>query len=183
MTARRFIVAVLAAAALAFDACAQTNSPTAVDSAALDKAGREAIARREHVRVQCLEGRRSICGKIMRVLPGGLVIDCGYTNLVRGALTKSWLVPGSAVASRAENLVEENEPGAVCVGTIYLTDLPPRGKPHQYDYVILAGFPVDDYTYHTVGTIQKTVRHFSANLDKAVREILAETAPQAAATK
>ncbi len=106
--------------------------------------------------------------EILRIFPDGILVESGYTNLVRGTLTKSWLVPGSVVASRAENLVESREPGALCVGTVFLNDLP-RGKPHQYDYVIIAGYPTGEFTYTSVGTIQKTVRRFSANLDKAVK--------------
>jgi hypothetical protein len=41
-----------------------------------------------------------------------------------------------------------------------------RGKPHQY--VVIAGYPAGEFTCTSVGTIQKTVRRFSANLDKAV---------------
>ena len=87
---------------------------------------------------------------------------------MRGTLTKSWLIAGSVVANRAENLVESREPGALCIGTVFLSDLP-RGKPRQYDYVIIAGYPTGEHTYNSVGTIQKTVRRFSANLDKAVK--------------
>ena len=79
-------------------------------------------------------------------------------------------------AVRAENLVETREPGALCVGTVFLTDLP-RGKPHPYDYVIIAGYPAGEHTYTSVGTIQKTVRRFSANLDKAVKANLAAGGP------
>jgi len=120
------------------------------------------------LRATCLNGRRSICGKILRVFPNGLLVESGYTNLLREPLTKSWLVPGSVVASPAQNLVESKEPGALCVGTVFLTDLP-RGKPHQYDYVILAGYPTGEFTYNSVGSVRKTVRRFSANLDKAVQ--------------
>ena len=130
----------------------------------------------EQLRAECIAGRRAICGKILRIFPDGILVECGYTNLARGTLTKSWLVPGTVVASRAENLVESREPGALCVGTVFLTDLP-RGKPHQYDYVIIAGYLTGEYTYTSVGTIKKTVRRFSANLDKAVKENLAAENP------
>ena len=69
----------------------------------------------------------------------------------------------------------------MCVGTVFLTDLP-RGKPKQYDYVLIAGYPTGEFIYQSVGTIQRTVRRFSANLDKAVKSNLA-TAEQQAATK
>jgi hypothetical protein len=155
--------------AAAFSAVAQTNAaaPSATNAvSAGDKM--PSVELREQLRTRCIDKRRSICGKILRIFPNGILVESGYTNLVRGTLTKSWLVPGSVVASRAQNLVETREPGAMCVGTVFLTDLPPRGKPHQYDYVIIAGYPTGEFTYTSVGTIQKTVRRFSANLDKAV---------------
>jgi hypothetical protein len=155
-----FAVAPLLFAA-AFSAAAQTN--TAAPSAT----NAPSVELREQLRTRCIAERRSVCGKILRIFPNGILVESGYTNLVRGTLTKSWLVPGTVVASRAQNLVETREPGAMCVGTVFLTDLP-RGKPHQYDYVIIAGYPTGEFNYTSVGTIQKTVRRFSANVDKAV---------------
>ncbi len=126
---------------------------------------------KEQMRSRCIAGRRSICGRIIRVLPEGVLVEAGYTNLLREPLTKSWLVPGSVIANLAPNPVESKEPGAICFGTVFLTDLP-RGKPHVYDYVILAGYPTGEMTYTLVG-INKTARRFSANLDKAVNFNLA----------
>ena len=136
-----------------------TNSPAAVFQSA------------EQVRAQCLEGRRTICGRILRVLPDGLVIESGYTDLLRPPLTDSWLVPGTVIVARPPNLVESREPGAVCVGTVFLTDLPKaRGKkPQPFDYVILLGYPAGETTYTSVGTVQKTVRRFTGTLAAAVK--------------
>ena len=122
----------------------------------------------EKLRTECIEGRRMICGRILRIFPGGLLVESGYTNLMREPLTKSWLVPGTATAARAVNLIESNEPGALCAKTVFLTDLP-RGKPHLYDYVIICGYPAGEFTYTSVGTVTKTVRHFSASLEKAIK--------------
>jgi hypothetical protein len=155
--------------ATVFRAGAETNAP-ATSPPMTNRV--PALELRERLRATCLEGRRSICGKILRVFPNGLLVESGYTNLLREPLTKSWLVPGTVVASRAENLVESKEPGALCVGTVFVTDLP-RGKPHQFDYVILAGYPTGDFTYGSVGSVRKTVRRFSTNLDKAVQANLA----------
>jgi hypothetical protein len=125
---------------------------------------------REQVRDACIRGRRSICGKILAVFPDGLVVESGYTNLLREPLTSSWLVPGIVTASRASNLVEDSEPGSVCLGTVYLTDFPKSRRliPKRYDYVVIQGYPAGRYTYHSLGTIHKTVRRFSAQLSKAV---------------
>jgi hypothetical protein len=162
----------LAVVALAFSAGAQTNRPTADDAASVRQVASAEL--KEQIRSRCIEGRRSICGKIVRIFPDGLLVEAGYTNLLREPLTKSWLVPGTVTASPASNLVESKEPGAICLGTVFLTDLP-RGKPHLYDYVILAGYPTGETTYTAVGSLKKTARRFSANLDKAVNTILLGT--------
>jgi len=127
-------------------------------------------ARTEQVRADCIQGRRSICGKILKVLPDGLVVDSGYTNLMRYPLDRSWLVPGVATASRAPSLVESHEPGSICVGLVFLTNTPKsrRVTPKQFDYVIIQGYPAGEYTYKSVGTIERKVRRFSASLSSAV---------------
>ncbi len=140
------------------------------------------IQRAEQIRDECLANRRLICGKIIKVLPGGIVLDSGYTDLLRPALSTTWLIPGTATASRPANAVEQHEPGAVAVGQVFLTDYPKsRGaaaKPKLYDYVVLLGYPAGQYTYTSVGTVQRTVRHFSASLLSAVK-INFETAESA----
>ena len=137
----------------------QTNQPSSV------------IQLAENIRADCIKGRRSIYGRILRVLPEGIIVESGYTNLLREPLSQSWLVPGTVTASRASNLIENNEPDSLCAGQVLLTDLPKlRGaKPQQYDYVILCGYPTGQATYTSVGDVQKTVRRFSASLDKAVK--------------
>jgi len=129
----------------------------------------------ERVRARCIEGRRMVCGKILRVLPEGLVIESGYTDLLRPPLTDSWLVPGTASATLTPNLIESREPGSPCVGTVFLTDLPKRRgrKPKQFDYVVLLAYPAGEYTYASVGTVHKTVRRFTGVLDAAMRLQLA----------
>lgn len=165
-----FAVALMFFAAL-FSTVAQTNDSTFA-TASTNRLSELQLT--EQLRAWDIAGRRSICGKILRIFPDGILVESGYTNLLRAPLTKSWLVPGSVIASRAPNLVESREPGAMCVGTVFLTDLPKRGKPRQYDYVIIAGYPTGEFTYTSVGTIKKTVRRFSANLDQAVAENLAK---------
>jgi hypothetical protein len=125
----------------------------------------------EQIRAACILGRRSICGKILKVLPDGLVIESGYTNLLRSPLDRSWLVPGTVTASRAPNFVEGNEPDAVCAGLVFLSDIPkPRlAKAKQYDYVIVQGFPAGKHTYMSVGDTQRTIRRFSYKLEAAVQ--------------
>ena len=67
------------------------------------------IQHREQVRMDCINNRRMICGRILKVLPEGLLVDSGYADLMRPPLNKSWLVPGTVVATRAPNLVEGKE--------------------------------------------------------------------------
>jgi hypothetical protein len=130
----------------------------------------------EEARAACIQTRRRICGKIVRVLPEGLVVDSGYTNLMREPLTHSWLVPGTAEAIRPANLVEENQPGSVCVGLVFLRDIPKGAgvKPKVYDYVNMEAFPVGPHTYTSVGELQRTVRSFSSKLAKSVEWKLGE---------
>lgn len=125
----------------------------------------------EEVRQRCLHDRRLICGKIIKVLPEGLVVESGYTNLLRAPLTKSWLVPGVVVASREPNLIEGKEPGCIAVGRVVLTDLPRSrsAKPRLYDYVVIQAYPAGVCTYDSVGEIKRNVRRFAATLPQAVQ--------------
>jgi hypothetical protein len=124
----------------------------------------------QQIRASCIQNRRYICGKILQVLPEGLVIDSGYPNLLRAPLTRSWLVPGTVTASRATGLIEGQEPDSICVGLVFLTDVPKsrRLKPKVYDYVIHEGYPTGEYTYTSVGNVQRTIRKFTAVVEKAV---------------
>jgi len=128
------------------------------------------VQRQEKVRAACIEGRRLICGKILDMLPEGLLVESGYTNLLREPLAKSWLIPGTVEASRAENLVEGAAPGTVCVGLVFVVNAPSgkKFKPAKYDYVIIQGFPAGQYTYSSTGTVRRTIRKFSASLLEAV---------------
>jgi hypothetical protein len=160
----------------AFNLSAQTNDLTMATAAvARDETSQSAqgVLRPEQIRAECLQGRRIICGRILKVLPGGLVVDSGYTDLLRPPLNASWLVPGNVVASRPANLVESREARSVCVGVVFVTDVPKAhgtgAKPRPYDYVVLLGYPAGQSTYVSVGTIHKTVRRFSANLFQAVK--------------
>jgi hypothetical protein len=153
-----------------------TNDPAKSPASATAPGGTPAptdqsiIERTAQMRAACIQGRRSICGRIVQVRPDGLVVESGYTNLLRAPLTRSWLVPGKVSASRAANLLESREPDAVCVGLVLLTDVPKsrRLKPKVADYVILEGYPAGQSDYVSVGTVRRTIRQFSAELEKAV---------------
>ncbi len=128
------------------------------------------VDRREQIRSTCIQNRRFICGKIVKLLPGGMVVDSGYTTLLRQPLLRSWLVPGTVTASRPENLVEGHTPDSICRGLVFLTDTPkPKQiKPELYDYVIIEAYPAGHFTYASLGEIHRTVRRYSAVLEKAV---------------
>ena len=160
----------------AVSALAQTNpvvTPNQPAATAQVQAGQglSAAQRLEKARMECIQNRRVICGKILKVLPDGIVVDSGYTNLMRTPLDQSWLIPGTVTATRAADLVEASQPDAICVGLVFLTDLPKsRGaKPKLFDYVVLEGFPVGQYTYTSVGELQRTVRQFTTKLQNAAR--------------
>jgi hypothetical protein len=146
-------------------------SPPPEDATNQPSESRAAEQTREKIRTECIQGRRTICGRILKVLPEGLVVESGYTNLLRPPLDKSWLVTGTVQAMREPNLVEANEPGCVCVGLVFLSDIPKSraAKPKPYDYVVIQGYPAGQFTYTSVGTTERTVRHFSALLQTAVQ--------------
>jgi len=149
---------------------AQTNLPPSPIS--LTNENIAVLQHVEELRARSISNRRIICGKILKIMPEGIVVDSGYTNLMRAPLNQSWLIPGSAVAERATNFVEGAAPDSVCAGQVYLIDLPkpPRGaNVRLFDYVILEGFPMGNYTYTSVGNVQHTVRQFSTKVTTAVR--------------
>jgi hypothetical protein len=155
---------------LAASLFAQTNFPPPQNSSTNEK--RADLQRVEELRARCISNRRIICGKILKIMPEGIVVDSGYTNLMRAPLNQSWLIPGAASAERATNFVEGAAPDSICAGQVFVADLPkpPRGMtPKVFDYVILEGFPMGKHTYLSVGGVQHTVRQFSTKVTTAVR--------------
>jgi hypothetical protein len=157
-------------AALAFFFSAATPIMAQTNFLALSSNDVATVKQIEKVRQECIDNRRMIAGKILQIQPDGLVIDSGYTNLDRYPLNRSWLAPGTAVATRATNVLESKQPDSICIGLVFLTNLPPvSGRtPKLYDYVHLEGFPMGQYTYHSVGDVRRTIRRFSAKLPKAI---------------
>jgi hypothetical protein len=127
------------------------------------------IRRQEEIRTGCIAGRRLICGRVLKVLPDGLVIDSGYTGLLRPPLTQSWVVPGDVSVHRDPNVLELNEPGTPCIGLAFLTDVSKRRQVKQFDYIILMGYPAGKYVYSPAPSVKKTIRKFAAGLETAVR--------------
>ena len=158
---------------------AQPSSGASTDRAEADTGRQPSPAERarsyeqatEKIRAQCIQGRRIICGKILQITTDGLVVESGYTNLMRAPLNKKWLIPGTAQAERAKNLIESNDPGSPCSGLVFLT-APPKSrlaKPRLYDFVVIQAYPAGQYAYNSVGTMRRTVRRFCASLAAAIR--------------
>ena len=127
----------------------------------------------EQIRTECINGRRRVCGQVLQIAPGGLVVDSGYTDLLRAELSRSWVAPGTVSARRPPNLIEEQTPGAPCVGLVFLTDIPKRPGVKLYDYVVIEAYPAGEYVYEAVPNVTKTIRRFSARLEGAVEWKLA----------
>jgi hypothetical protein len=97
-----------------------------------------------------------------------LVVDSGYTDLLRPPLTQSWVIPGTVSASRNRAVLELNEPGAACIGLAFPTDIPKRPKAKIFDYVVIMGYPAGSYFYTPAPNVERTIRKFSSGLDAAV---------------
>lgn len=126
-------------------------------------------SRSEQIRSECVQGRRYICGKVVQIVPDGLVIDSGYADLLKSPLNKSWVVPGTASLTRNPASIEENKPDAICIGLVFLTVFPKKPKVNEYDYVALHVYPCGQYQYKPVPGVEKTIRRYSGSLERAVQ--------------
>lgn len=147
-------------------ASAETSSVNATNSPATAQ-------KAEQIRTRCIEARRYIAGRVLEVTPEGLVVDSGYSRLLSPPFNKSWTVTGTATIERDPSLVEENKPDAICAGLVLLSNYPKRPAVKNYDYVVIHGYPAGNYTYVPAPGIKKTIRRFSASLERAVEINLA----------
>jgi hypothetical protein len=163
-----FMFAVVSVSAQ-INSIAPTNAPQTFQTQT--NQGLSRAQRFEKIHMECIRDRRIICGKIVKVLPDGLMVDSGYMDLMRPSVNGSWLIPGTVTATRPANLVEAKQPDSVCIGLVFVTDLPktPGIKPSLYDYVDIEGFPIGQYTYASVGDLQRTVRQFTAKIQNAAK--------------
>ncbi|MDB6068032.1 MAG: hypothetical protein JWR26_4240 [Pedosphaera sp.] len=125
-------------------------------------------AQSERIRTVCINGRRRICGRVLQLVPGGLVVDSGYAGLLRPELGRSWVVPANVAVTRPPNLVEANTPGSICVGIVFITDIPQKPKVKVDDYVVIQAFAAGQYNYNKLGNLKQTIRKYSAILENAV---------------
>jgi hypothetical protein len=147
----------------AWPASAQTNSAARTNQTpSLDR-------RAADIRNACINGRRAVCGKVIKILPDGLVVDSGYTGLLEPPFNQSWVVTGGASLTRDSKAIELNKPASACIGLVFLTDIPKRPAVKPYDYVVIQAYPAGQYTYTPVADVRKTLRKFSAGLDTAIK--------------
>jgi hypothetical protein len=158
---------------------AETNAVISTDVPASTRAGgrqqAEIITGQEveQLRTRCIEGRRYIAGRVVQINSDGIVVDSGYSKLLSPPFNRSWLVAGTASVSRDASLVEEKKADAICAGLVFLSNIPKRPAVKSYDYVVIHGYPAGKYVYVPAPGVEKTIRRFSASLDRAVESNLA----------
>jgi hypothetical protein len=150
---------------------ASTNAPSSAEPLSAQElaAAVQAAQRAEQIRTACIEGRRFISGRVVQVTLEGLVVDSGYSRLLSPPFDQSWVVRGTASVQRDASTVEEKKPDAICVGLVFLGNIPKRPAVKNYDYVVIHGYPMGEYRYVPVPGVQKTIRRFSASLERAVQ--------------
>jgi hypothetical protein len=149
----------------------------ATNGAAHEASERRRAQRAEQIRTACLQGERHICGRVLQVLPKGLVVESGFTNLLDPHFRQLWRVPGTADIPRHLAPVELDAPGAPCVGLVYLTDLPKRPAVKLYDYVTIRAYPAGEHAYVPITGVAKSIRQFAVRLSTAVRLNLEAASP------
>jgi hypothetical protein len=174
IVAMPLLLTVFCTSSLPLAALAQTNNSTSTNQT------NHAVVQAQHaaeIRAACIEGRRCICGKVIEIVPTGLIVDSGYTALMQPPFTGAWVIPGGALVKRDSKLIERSESASPCIGTVLLTDFPKRPAVKLYDYVLLQGYPAGDYLYTPVPGVEKLIRKFAGGLDTAVRLRLATHQP------
>jgi hypothetical protein len=168
MSAMKLYVLIMFSAWL--PAVAQTNI-----SSSTNQTGQTSVRAQSatDIRAACINGRRCICGKVIKIVPDGLIVESGYTALMEPPFTGSWVIPAGALVNRDSKLIERSEPASPCIGTVLLTDFPRRPAVKLYDYVLLQGYPAGEYRYTPVPGVEKQIRKFAGGLDTAVKMKLA----------
>ena len=153
-----------------FPAFAQTNVPAATTNRTVVRTRDQRAA---DIRTACVNGRRCVCGKVIKIVPEGLIVESGYTALMHPPFAGSWVIPAGALVNRDPKLIERDQPASPCIGTVLLTDFPRRPEVKLYDYVLLQAYPAGDYTFVPVPGVEKQIRKFAGGLDTAVKLKLA----------
>jgi len=151
------------------DGVAVTTTASAQDPADAVKTAQ----RTEQIRNNCINDRRYICGRVLQVTTNGLVVDSGYSKLLSPPFNKSWVVRSNVSVDRDPHAVEEKKPDAICIGIVFLSNIPKRPAVKEYDYVVIHGYPAGNHQYVPVPGVEKTIRRYSASLERAVEINLA----------
>jgi len=155
---------------LSSSAAATNHTPTLAKPATNQVQNNKALEdKSEQIRTVCINGRKRICGRVLEITSAGLVVDSGYLSLLRPELSRSWVAPSTVSAERPPNLIEAATPGSVCVGLVFLTDIPKKPAVKLYDYIIIEAYPAGEYVYAPVPDVKKTIRRFSGGLMTAVK--------------
>ena len=170
---------ILAAACLGNGSLAEAQINGSTNSPGYDAAK---AVRAEQLRTWCIQNRRLVAGRVLQVLTNGIVVESGYTNLTRPELDGDWHFPATITAAKPANQAKDQTPGALCVGRIFLTDLPlkrrAKVKINPYDYVIINAYPAGEFTYLSTEKLPHTARRFACGVETAVQLCLAdETKP------
>jgi hypothetical protein len=154
----------------AFGCLAQTNAIATNQAAGkvpAQVAKTPAADEAEQIRKDVVDHRRFICGRVMQIVPDGLVVESGYTSLLNPP-PPSWVIPGNVTATRDPHAVEAVSPDSVCIGLVFITDFPRRPPVKRYDYVLIHGYPAGEYDYAPLPGIHKTLRRFAGGVERAV---------------
>src|SRR5258705_451968 len=108
------MVMLFSAVSLALVAVAQTNTNVASSTIQTNQTNATAVAdpvqRAAEIRAACIEGRRCVCGKVIKIVPEGLIVESGYTALMEPPFTGAWVIPSGALVNRDPKLIERSEP-------------------------------------------------------------------------
>ncbi len=110
-----------------------------------------------------------ICGKVLQIVPAGLVVESGYTNLLNPEFSHSWLVPGDITASLSAKSCRRKFARCRVCGIGARDRHSERPAVKAYDYVIFRFIPAGQYNYAPVPGVKKTIRRFSVGLPTAVQ--------------
>jgi hypothetical protein len=115
-----------------------------------------------------IQKSRTISGRILQKLPGGLLVESGQEEIDQVGHTDVEYDEMRTVTSRTVSVREGNTPGAECLGLVFLEDHPRYAQLVDDNVVVILAYPDGQYTYTSVAGGQKTVRRFTADFEKAL---------------
>lgn len=131
---------------------------------AAEDARRDSIAK---AKKQLIDSSRTVAGKVIQKLPDGLLVDSGAEVMAEVGKTEFTYGKYSVSSVTHTGVGEGNQPGTTCLGLVLLQDHPRYSDMVDGAYVKVIAYPIGQYQYTTVQNASKTVRKFSADLDRA----------------